>query len=193
MSSDIKLDKDWLYLEGNWARFRTWDIMLDSPERRSSPQGFRRALVHNHADGLTINYNRDYPGGVEILGNLKIEKTECNGTLQCQGLLTAQTMDVKNMAKFKKLEVKDLAKFKTMVVEDSADFDRASFQQPIQTPDVTITPPAVEMPMVDLDGHVIGTHLVAHASYSLLEKIANLEAEIAKLNQKIAVLEAAIP
>jgi len=45
------------------------DFMLDSAERRKSPTPpFRRALVHDQNDGLTLNFNSDYPGGVTING-----------------------------------------------------------------------------------------------------------------------------
>ena len=48
------------------------DLLLDSPARRkagSSPP-FRRALVHDQNDGLTVNFANDYPGGVTI-GNVR--------------------------------------------------------------------------------------------------------------------------
>ena len=48
------------------------DLLLDSASRRrpGSVTGFRRALVHNQNDGLTINFNGDYPGGVTINGEI---------------------------------------------------------------------------------------------------------------------------
>jgi len=44
------------------------DLVLDSPARRK-PNGprFRRALVHDESDGLTINFAGDYPGGVSVV------------------------------------------------------------------------------------------------------------------------------
>ena len=44
------------------------DLVLDSPARRK-PNGprFRRALVHDESDGLTINFAGDYPGGVTVV------------------------------------------------------------------------------------------------------------------------------
>src|SRR6185436_2627323 len=46
---------------------RGHDLLLDSPARRAAgSRGFRRALVHDGNDGLTINFNGDYPGGVTI-------------------------------------------------------------------------------------------------------------------------------
>ena len=76
MKSDIKLDGDWVILEGNWTRVRTWDFMLDAPDRRQTNSGWRRALVHDSTDGLTINYNGDYPGGVKIKGKVNVESLE---------------------------------------------------------------------------------------------------------------------
>ena len=47
------------------------DVVLDSPARRKPGGGnFRRALVHDESDGLTINFNRDYPGGVTVGGEI---------------------------------------------------------------------------------------------------------------------------
>lgn len=76
MATDIKLDQqggDWLIVEGRVLKTTATDFMLDSPGRRrggSSP--FRRALVHDAQDGLTINFSGDYPGGVTVSGNLVV-------------------------------------------------------------------------------------------------------------------------
>jgi hypothetical protein len=74
--SDIKFDGDWVIVEGSWLKSRTLDFMLDAPGRRLNNTGHRRALVHDSGDKLTINYNRDYPGGVNILGEVSIEKVK---------------------------------------------------------------------------------------------------------------------
>ena len=49
------------------------DLTLDHPARRK-PGGprLRRALVHDESDGLTINFNTDYPGGVSVAGALVV-------------------------------------------------------------------------------------------------------------------------
>ncbi len=49
------------------------DFLLDSPQRRkpNGPQ-FRRALVHDQGDGLTLNFAGDYPGGVTIGSGLTV-------------------------------------------------------------------------------------------------------------------------
>ncbi|MGZ3471417.1 MAG: hypothetical protein ACXVA6_15735 [Isosphaeraceae bacterium] len=73
MAGDIKLDGDWIVVEGNWTRIRTLDLMLDAPSRRITQSGQRRALVHDNTDRLTINYASDYPNGVYISGQTSIE------------------------------------------------------------------------------------------------------------------------
>jgi hypothetical protein len=43
------------------------DLLLDFvPRRRPDGPDLRRALVHDEHDGLTLNFNNDYPGGVHI-------------------------------------------------------------------------------------------------------------------------------
>ncbi len=70
MAGDVKLDEgnsNWVTIEGTAIRARTADLMLDSPARRGAGGGnLRRALVHDQRDGLTLNYNRDYPGGITL-------------------------------------------------------------------------------------------------------------------------------
>lgn len=76
MATDIKLDQqggNWLVFEGSVVKTTAADLMLDSPgRRRGGPSPFRRALVHNFQDGLTLNYAGDYPGGVTVIGNLDV-------------------------------------------------------------------------------------------------------------------------
>lgn len=68
MQSDIKLDETSAVVEGTALVSKTWDIMLDAPDRRQRAEGVRRALVHDFNDGLTLNFAEDYPGGVTISG-----------------------------------------------------------------------------------------------------------------------------
>lgn len=75
MNSDIKLDADgdgWVTVETNVLRSSSSDFMLDCPPRRKGSNEFRRALVHNENDGLTVNFAGDYPGGVTIDGDLTV-------------------------------------------------------------------------------------------------------------------------
>lgn len=67
-------------LSGTHLKLRHHDLHLDHPARRSSNAGYRRALVHDFSDGLTINWSGDYPGGVTINGAVK-----CPGTLLVGG------------------------------------------------------------------------------------------------------------
>jgi len=79
MDADFKFDltrSDWAVIEGSVLDAKVSDIILDSPARRGRGGGrFRRALVHDQSDGLTVNFNGDYPGGVRINNvslNLKV-------------------------------------------------------------------------------------------------------------------------
>jgi hypothetical protein len=48
--------------------------MIDNPARRganSSPR-HRRALVHDMADGLTVNFGNDYTGGLTLNGVVRV-------------------------------------------------------------------------------------------------------------------------
>ena len=49
------------------------DLLLDSAQRRRvNGPTFRRALVHDQNDGLTMNFGSDYPGGVTVNGTVKL-------------------------------------------------------------------------------------------------------------------------
>jgi hypothetical protein len=64
--TDIRFDGDWIHLEGAVTKSATTDLMLDSAGRRRTNTPHRRALVHDFDDGLTVNWDNDYPGGVSI-------------------------------------------------------------------------------------------------------------------------------
>lgn len=72
MPTDIVLDED----DGNVVRITAnrvdidgSDLNLSAPSRKTGEGSeLRRALVHDENDGLTINFNGDYPGGVTIVG-----------------------------------------------------------------------------------------------------------------------------
>src|SRR6476646_1413866 len=76
MSSDIKLDAQddgWVTIETNVLKSNSSDFILDNSARRQSAGGFRRALVHDETDGLTVNFAGDYPSGVTIQGGARVE------------------------------------------------------------------------------------------------------------------------
>jgi hypothetical protein len=82
MATDLKINQgenqDHIALEANSIEARAADFELDSPGRRSQGAlGPRRALVHDQRDGLTINYNGDYPAGVSVVAaNINLRPTE---------------------------------------------------------------------------------------------------------------------
>jgi hypothetical protein len=54
------------------------DIELDEKSRRgteSLPESRRRAIVHNFDDGLTFNWDKDYPGGLTFKGDAKFTES----------------------------------------------------------------------------------------------------------------------
>lgn len=70
--SDIKFEGDSVVIEGDATISRTPDLMLDEGSRRRRRDGLRRALVHDFDDGLTANWDDDYPGGVTVNGTKRI-------------------------------------------------------------------------------------------------------------------------
>lgn len=54
------------------------DIALSYAPRKLNNTPFRRALVHDFQDGLTLNWANDYPGGITLNGNVKVN--EVSGT-----------------------------------------------------------------------------------------------------------------
>ena len=70
--SDIKFEGDSVVIEGDATISRTPDLMLDEGSRRRRRDGVRRALVHDFDDGLTANWDDDYPGGVTVNGTKRI-------------------------------------------------------------------------------------------------------------------------
>jgi hypothetical protein len=75
MATDVKLDQgdgSFLELDARVVKAISSDFMLDQPSRRKGGGPFRRALVHDQNDGLTVNFNGDYPGGVTLVNVTEI-------------------------------------------------------------------------------------------------------------------------
>lgn len=75
MTTDVRLDQvdgSFLELEARVVKAIASDFMLDEPSRRRGGGSHRRAMVHNQNDGLTLNFNGDYPGGVTVIGDLTV-------------------------------------------------------------------------------------------------------------------------
>jgi len=73
MNTDVYLDAEdgtVVLINSRVMKVTASDFILDAPSRRRQhdphERQHRRALVHDHSDGLTINFNSDYPGGVTI-------------------------------------------------------------------------------------------------------------------------------
>jgi hypothetical protein len=64
------IDGSYLTLDSRVVKVVATDLMIDAPERHTGDSQFRRALVHDQSDGLTLNFAGDYPGGVTIEGKL---------------------------------------------------------------------------------------------------------------------------
>lgn len=74
MATDIKLDDSWVVVEAHATQLLGHDLMLDGKDRRKETANpHRRALVHDFDDGLTVNWNADYPAGVTLKGTRTIE------------------------------------------------------------------------------------------------------------------------
>ena len=73
MDADIFLTGARVFVNGDELHVRAHDLYVDNPDRRSNQKGGRRAVVHDQHDGLTINFNHDYPGGVTIFGPVTIK------------------------------------------------------------------------------------------------------------------------
>jgi hypothetical protein len=76
--SDIMFSGADVQVQGQVLRTRCWDIELDHASRRSAKNGNRprRALVHDFQDGLTLNWDEDYPGGITLRGKVKVDAVE---------------------------------------------------------------------------------------------------------------------
>ncbi|KJK46833.1 hypothetical protein UK23_22400 [Lentzea aerocolonigenes] len=85
MRSDIRLDADkdgWVTIDGAVLNVTASDVILEQKAYRTDKGGeYRRALVHDLNDGLTINFDRDYPGGVTVHNaNLNLSQSVQLGT-----------------------------------------------------------------------------------------------------------------
>jgi hypothetical protein len=70
VATDIILDdegKERITLAAVSLKTTAADLIVDSPLRHTGNPGLRRAMVHSTGDGLTLNFNRDYPDGLTLL------------------------------------------------------------------------------------------------------------------------------
>lgn len=104
MATDIRLDEfdgSWVVVECDVLKSTGIDFHLDAPDRRRTAGGLRRALVHNGQDGLTVNFEGDYPGGVtvasdlRVTGRLLLSADASTGALEAIGQLRQDVADLK--------------------------------------------------------------------------------------------------
>ena len=92
MANDILLEgpghPDWVVVQSPVLKLEGHDVLIDSSERRKSNTPFRRALVHDQGDGLTVNFANDYPGGVLLNGVVAISPNPPAQPLHIGGLPT---------------------------------------------------------------------------------------------------------
>src|SRR3954463_12607258 len=74
--------EEWVTFEALVVKSQGTDFILDNAARRSRPGGARRALVHDSTDGLTINFNGDYPGGVTLPGTVRVGQLHLSAVTQ---------------------------------------------------------------------------------------------------------------
>jgi hypothetical protein len=126
---DIKLENDNVIVEGTILKAKVEDLEIDAPlasGRRIYPYlvgGRRRALVHGYGDILTMNWERDYPGGVKIEGDVHIPdnldvrnitaKGYSNGItiwgkVKIQDTLEANKIEIPDIVDAKRIEAKEI-------------------------------------------------------------------------------------
>jgi len=177
--------------------------MLDSPERRSNNNGQRRALVHNHQDGLTINYAKDYPGGVAIQGEVSLETAKVQGSLLVGAEIKVQNNTLVRLkdpgTNAKRLVLGQTDAPNAIEVEGRGMQINGGFQvrgdaifdQSIRVKDVIIDPPAIINPPA-APGSRIRPELrpeLRSIRRSLNDVISGLQEKIAQLESRIAQLE----
>jgi hypothetical protein len=88
MPADVSFQAETVIVQGDVLDVQTYDVTLDHPVRRSRPTGVRRALVHDYSDGLTLNWDEDYPGGVTIKGGTTLDGVVISGIIDARPLAT---------------------------------------------------------------------------------------------------------
>ena len=89
MATDVRLDEgdgSFVVIDARVAKIAGSDLMLDFPANHTGPGSFRRALVHDGGDRLTVNFSGDYPGGVTVEGPLTVGiSLVVRGNVEVQG------------------------------------------------------------------------------------------------------------
>lgn len=195
MKADIRLDGERVVLEGDITHLTTHDLILDRPERRANTQGYRRALVHNTGDVLTINYAGDYPGGVSVQGNVKADSIEVkkltSGSLTVEpGKLTAGEL------KCGKHLLASPSQFAIHIGSSQAETRLAGQRIVLESSDLTVHAAADFRGTVDVRDITLSPvitpaneHDPDYRPYSLFEQIRILKSQIKELRECVADLQ----
>jgi len=119
MATDVRLnevDGSFVVVEARVLKAEASDFMLDSVGRRKGGGPSRRALVHDQNDGLTLNFNNDYPGGVtingvralDIVGPLQFRISHHDEVLQAGGNPPDETVTLGDVIKTLRQEIANL-------------------------------------------------------------------------------------
>lgn len=160
-NSDVKLVPGQVKIEA-------WDLCIDSQDRRKTNTPLRRAFVHNFDDGLTVNWDYDYPGGVTIH---HLKQIHARGKTMTSPDATHLTI-TGNTKVEGNLEVEGTVRF-TRGVEVAGD---VKLSQTVMTP--------VRQP----DGHSVS--IPVRTEFQLLAEITRLRTEVAELTKKLASTQA---
>jgi len=110
--SDICLTDQDAVLAGHRINCVAHDIVLEGgPDRREVEGGVRRALVHDFNDGLTLNWEEDYPGGVTIRGRVRVPERLSVDSLELRvsrGPLRPRRVDLGEALEDMRQQIRDL-------------------------------------------------------------------------------------
>jgi hypothetical protein len=177
--SDVELHDD----GDGWVKVAAGDLNVDSPKRRGTATGqYRRALVHDPGDGLTLNWGNDYTGGVTLNGvrtitahvpphvpgshipsfqNVTIE-SGAYITLDSKGIILKATNLVLNQEE-------------GVIVTGKVSFDKGSvtFTGPVEVSKV-VPPPLPNMAPISI-------------KYNVLDQLLYLSGEVQKLKEHVGI------
>ena len=93
LPTDLTLnDNNVTVVAGERVVLNGWDVELWGDGRAAgnavkTPTTFRRAMVHDFGDQLTLNWGGDYQGGVTVIGDLRIRAAPQKSLLLLNGKL----------------------------------------------------------------------------------------------------------
>lgn len=196
MLSDIQFDGEQVKIEGSVLAVHAADLIIDSPDRRTKTKAgkktppYRRALVHDQQDGLTINFNGDYPGGVTAYGTMRVDAFRARRG----NALICQSPDFILDAKERRSSASDPKAARRALVHDQADGLTINFNDDypggVTLNGVVRFPGRIEVVRELPVGHdAEGVLIVDSVAIDLWETLDTLTSEVAFLRERVAALE----